>query len=72
LAPQIQKRKTAKHEDSEEELTKEELARIKQLEKGRQGFSPLELNKIKYKDNVEELYKIGVPYNPKLDGQQPA
>ena len=60
------KKKTQAYE-SDEEDDPATLARIKQLEKGRQGFSPLELSKLKYNDNMEEIMQISAPYNQKLD-----
>ena len=53
--------------ESEDEDDPETLARIKHLERGRQGFSPIELAKLKYSDNMEQIKHVGVPFNPKLD-----
>jgi hypothetical protein len=43
------------------------LARIKELEQGKKGFTQAELAKVKYQDNVDEILQMALPINPKLD-----
>ena len=46
-------KKKPKEESDEEDP--EALARIKLLERGRQGFGPVELGKVKYGESMEQL-----------------
>ena len=66
LKNNLKSEKIESEEESEEE-DPETLARIKQLERGRQGFNPVELGRVKYHDDLEEVKYIAVPFNNKLD-----
>lgn len=48
------------------------LEKIKRLEKGRQGFSPQELVKVKFWTDLDKVASIGIPFNPKLDSVPPS
>ena len=63
--PIVVKKKKPKEESDEDDP--ETLARIKHLERGRQGFNPMELGKVKYKDDLNDLKETLFPYNPKFD-----
>lgn len=66
----IVKKQVKRVEESEEEDDPDVLANIKRLERGRQGFGPVELGKLKYNDNIDDIKSIPVPFNPKLDNKR--
>jgi hypothetical protein len=43
------------------------IARIKELETGKKGFTAAEMAKVKYLDNLDEVKDMPLPANPKLD-----
>lgn len=53
--------------ESDEEDDPLVLAEIDRIKRGRMGFSQQQCMRIKYRHNLQDAQKIGVPYNSKLD-----